>query len=189
MPKSPREMFDAIVRNMEARTGKTVDAWVKLTKRSGWVARKDRVAWLKERHGLGFVQAQVVADVADGKGSGYEDGQALMDRMFQGPKAALRPVYESLARMARGLGADVTLSPCKTYVVFRRHRKFATVKPATKTRVELGLVLGRHPALGRLAKARALRGDEQITHVVPLADAGEVDREVLGWLREAYERV
>ncbi|MBI4231273.1 MAG: DUF4287 domain-containing protein [Planctomycetes bacterium] len=189
MPKSPREMFEAVMRNLEARTGKPVEAWVRLLKRSGLKERKERVAWLKERHGLGFVQAQVVADVADGKGSGYEDGEALMDRMFRGPKAALRPVYESLEKAARRLGADVTVYPCKTYVVFRRRVKFATVKPATASRVDLGLTLGKRPALGRLGKVRALRGDEQITHVVPLSTVAEVDREVLGWLREAYETV
>ena len=49
MPKSPREMGEAIARNLPAKTGKTFEAWVALTKKDGPADRKEMVAWLKSK--------------------------------------------------------------------------------------------------------------------------------------------
>jgi len=52
MPTSPKDMMDAIERDLPARTGKTLAQWVALVKRGGPRDRRERVAWLRKEHGL-----------------------------------------------------------------------------------------------------------------------------------------
>ena len=80
-------------------------------------------------------------------------------------------------------GADVEQAPKQAYVSLRRSKQFATVGPASGGRLEVGLNLkGIEPA-GRLEA-----GGGMCTHRVRLTDPTEFDAEVVGWLREAYER-
>jgi hypothetical protein len=187
MPKSPKEMGEAIARNLPARTGRTFDEWVALTKKSGLATRKERIAWLKSEHQLGSVTAMFIAAESEGKGivDEYADEGALLDAMYAGDKAALRPLYEELAKTAKKLGKDVGLTVCKTYVGIRRAKQFAMIKP-WKTRVDLGLVLPGVKPGGRLDPAGPI-GSERMTHRIRITTGKDIDEDVKGWLRRAYE--
>lgn len=187
MPKSPKEMGDAIARNLPRKTGRTFDEWVALTKKPGLASRKERIAWLKSEHKLGSVTALFIAAEAEGKSivDEYSNEDALLDAMYAGERAALRPLYDELAKTAKKLGKDVDLTVCKTYVGIRRGKQFAMVKP-WKTRVDLGLVLrGVQPA-GRLGPAGPI-GSERMTHRIAISTKKEIDGELKAWLRRAYE--
>jgi len=114
--------------------------------------------------------------------------QDPIDAQYAGPKAALRPIFDRLAQAARQLGDDVELSPRKTYVALARKKQFAVVAPSTSTRVDLGLRLKGRPASGRLAEAGGF-GSGSVTHKVELTSPDQVDEELIGWLRAAYEGV
>ena len=65
----------------------------------------------------------------------------------------------------------------------RRSKQFGTVGPGPGARLEIGLNLkGMEPA-GRLEAARGM-----CTHRVRLSSMDELDDQVIGWLREAYDR-
>src|SRR4051812_31666840 len=179
MPKSPKEMGEAIARNLPAKTGRTFEEWVSLAKKQKPASRAESIAWLKSKHKLGTVTAMFIAAEATGSSvmAAYADEAALVDAMYSGEKAALRPIYDRLAQTARKLGKDVTLTVCKTYVGMRRARMFALVKPATKSRVDLGLALPGVAAAGRLGKATRSIGNERITHAIGIASAKEIDAE------------
>jgi hypothetical protein len=63
---------------------------------------------------------------------------------------------------------------------------FALVRPSTKTRVDVGLRLPGVAATERLRDAGSF-GSGNITHRVALASPDEVDAELEGWLRDAYD--
>ena len=188
MPKSPKEMGEAIARNLPLKTGRTFEEWVQIAHAADLATRQERIEWLKTTHRLGTVTAMFIAAEAEGRGLGreYADEKALLEAMYSGEKAALYPVYEELARTARRLGKDVDLTVCKTYVGIRRGRQFAMIKPSTRSRLDLGLALpGRTPA-GRLAKAGAI-GNDRMTHRIGVSSKADIDAEVKDWLRQAYE--
>ena len=189
MPKSPKEMVEAIARNLPAKTGRTFDQWVALTRKQKPTSRAEAIAWLKSRHNLGTVTATFIAADATGQSivDQYADEGKLLDAMYSGEKASLRPVYGELTRAGRKLGKDVQLTVCKTYVGMRRARMFALVKPVTKSRVDLGLALDGVKPSGRLAKAPSSIGNARITHVIPIASKKEIDGEVRRWLKAAWE--
>ena len=65
-------------------------------------------------------------------------------------------------------------------------RTFAIVQPTTKTRVDVGIQLkDAAPAAARL-QAGGFSG--MVSHKVAVTSVAEVDDELAGWLRQAYER-
>src|SRR4051795_4989444 len=118
MPKSPGEMVAAVKANMPAKTGKTFEQWVAIAKTGGFARARECYAWLKQKHGVPHLSAQIIADSVTGGGryEAYDNPDALVDAMYSGDKAGLRPIYDELIKIARKLGKDVQLTPCKTYV-------------------------------------------------------------------------
>jgi len=175
------ESVNTQVRNIEQATGRSMDEWVALVKGSGKARHAEIVAWLKAEHGFGHGNANLVAIVAK-RGSAI-GGDELVDAMYAGPKAALRPFHDKVIALARSFGADVELAPKQAYVSLRRSKQFGTVGPGPKGRIEIGLNLAGVQPDGRLEAAGGM-----CTHRVRLSSTDELDTEVIGWLREAYER-
>ena len=88
--------------------------------------------------------------------------------------------------VASALG-PVTVQPRKTCVsLLSPRRTFAAVQATTKSRVDLGLRLDGLPPEGRLLVARNIASGT-INLRIALSGPGDVDDEVAGWLRRAYD--
>lgn len=99
-------------------------------------------------------------------------------------KENLIPIYKILLTFVKSLGEDVVVAPKKTSVSIIRKRQFALIKPATKTRIDLGLKLTDKPTSDRLGNS-GLFGT-MCTHRVQLTDVSQIDGELKEWLKEAY---
>jgi hypothetical protein len=110
-----------------------------------------------------------------------------LDDLFAGPKATLRPVYEELMAIAMKLGRDVTATPCKTFVPLRRRYVFAQIRPTTRTRIDLGLALGKTQPVHPLIETGGLAKGDRITHRIPITSTSEIDAAVKRWLKTAYD--
>jgi hypothetical protein len=184
------------VAELKGKTGWTVEEWAALILKSGPADARARREWLKKEHGLGTNYAMFLAERAEGKGRGaeldspeayLEAAERYVAAMFAGPKAGLLPLYETLLDAGLSLGKDVKACPCQTMVPFYRKHVFAQIKPATRTRIDLGFALGARQAEGRLIDTGGYAKKDRITHRIPIESASEIDREVLRWLRTAYE--
>jgi hypothetical protein len=142
------------------------------------------VSWLKAEHQLSHSHANHIAKraLSDASPSPTDDPVAAL---FAGAKTGLRPVYDRVVEAAATFGDDVEVAPKKANVSLRRAKQFALLQPSTNTRLDLGLILkGRLPG-GRLEPSGAFNA--MFTHRVKLTKASEIDDELLGWLREAYD--
>jgi hypothetical protein len=186
MSKSPEEAVASMVAGLEAKTGKSLVAWLKVTRASGLQKHSELVAMLKKDHGIGHGYANLITHktLASDSVAAAAKGEDLVGAQYAGPKAALRPIYDALAKKAQALGKDVELSPKKEYVSLRRSKQFGLIQPSTATRVDLGLNLKGVPPAGRLEAAGSFSG--MVTHRIRLASAKDVDRELEGWLKNAY---
>lgn len=185
MPDVVDEAVEKQKRNIEGRTGRAFDAWVALARASGRAKHGELLAWLKTEHGLGHGDANLVALTVrrPDAGSAAAGSADALDAIYAGPKAPLRPFHERVVGIAQGFGADVSLTPKQAYVSLRRAKQFGTVGPASGGRLEIGLNLkGTEPA-GRLEATSGM-----CTHRVRLSSEDELDDEIIGWLREAYDR-
>lgn len=134
MALDPQEMQAAIVANLPAKTGKTLEQWLEFAKQHQDQKPKELIAWLKTEHGLGHVQAQtVVRHLAEVP---YLVADWNPKELF-GP--VLSPVYE-LAKAQLLSYPGVTERPCKSYVPFYAKKQFAVLLPFQKA-VWLAIVL------------------------------------------------
>ena len=179
---------------LKEKSGRSLDEWLALVKKSGPKTEKERVEWLKQQHGLGTNSARWIAERAEGKGAEMESPAAYLEAaegyveaMFAGPKQGLRPIYDVLLELGLGLGADVSACPCQTIVPLYRNHVFAQIKPTTRTRIDLGLALGARKTEGRLIDTGGYAKKDRITHRIGIESAAEIDAEVKRWLQVAYD--
>lgn len=185
MAKSPEEQAAAMLANLPEKTGKPMDQWPKLVAKSGAAKHGEIVKWLKAEHGVTHGYANLIAHQVLDAGADAPDADTLVDAQYAG-KESLRPLFEALTARLATFGDDVEFAPKKTYVSLRRSKQFALVQPSTKTRVDVGLKLpGRKPE-GRLEASGSWNA--MVSHRVRLEREDEVDDELIGWLREAYDR-
>jgi Domain of unknown function (DUF4287)/Domain of unknown function (DUF5655) len=189
MAKSPEQMIDEMMANLPKTTGKPLDAWVKIVKASKLEKHGEVVRMLKADHGIGHGYANMIAHKARGTLEGRAEATASGDAslgQYDGPKAALKPIYDRLVAICEGFGDDVELSPKKGYVSLRRAKQFASIHPSTVTRVDLGIKLRDSAPKGRLEAAGSWNG--MVSHRVRLEKLADVDAEVKAWLKAAYDQ-
>lgn len=182
---SPEEMAQAMIDNMKEKTGRSKEEWLPLVRASGLEKHGQILKWLKSEHSVTHGFASLIAHLALAEGQDAPSETDLVDAQYAGAKAGLRPIYDALVQATGEFGDDVEVSPKKTYVSLRRSKQFAILKPSTKTRFDLGINLGDAPETERLQPAGSMG---MVSHKVALAEVGQVDAEVIGWLRQAYER-
>jgi hypothetical protein len=88
-----------------------------------------------------------------------------------------------LIKVVSKFGDDVELAPKKAGVSLRRSKQFALIEPSTKTRIDLGITLKGIAPTDRLKVVGGM-----CTHKVGVTSLDQVDDELIGWLRDAYER-
>ncbi|UTP37649.1 DUF4287 domain-containing protein [Phenylobacterium sp. LH3H17] len=172
--------------SLEAKTGKSLEAWALIAKGFGLEKHGEIVARLKADHGLTHGYANTITLKARESDAASIGEDALVEQMFAGPKAAIRPAYDAVMALVAELGDEVEHAPKKGYTSLRRKKQFALVQPSTKDRLDLGLILKGDPPAGRLEAAGSWNA--MVTHRVRIASPTEVDGEIAVWLREAYGR-
>ena len=179
---TPEEQVQSALRNLEEKTGRTIKQWLALVSASGLGKHGEIVKLLKSEHGVTHGYANLIAHEARKPAdAGTID---LVANQYTG-KESLRPIYDRLANAIAGFGDDVELAPKKAYVSLRRAKQFGLVQPSTKTRVDVGIQLKGSDPAGRLEASGSFNA--MVSHRVRVADASEIDEELIGWLRDAYE--
>lgn len=187
MAKTPEEQMANMVENLKKSTGKSLEQWIKLAKDSKRAKHGEIVKFLKTEHGLGHGYANLVAHrfLGSDSVSVAEAGGDLVGAQYAGAKAALRPLYDQLVTMIQRFGKDVEVSPKKTYVSVRRSKQFAILQPSTATRLDVGINLKGVPPAGRLEASGSFNA--MVSHRVRVEKAGDIDKELEGRLKKAYD--
>ena len=183
------------VAELKQKTGRSLEEWLRLIKKSAPKDEKARRDWLKTEHGLGTNSAWWLAERAEGKGSEVGDpdeylkaAEEYVEVMFSGSKAGLRPIYDQLLKTGLKIGKDVKACPCQTIVPLYRNHVFAQIKPTTTKRIDIGFALGDLKPTGRLIDTGGFAKKDRITHRIPLESPADIDDEVTHWLQVAYDR-
>lgn len=174
--------------NIEKRTGKSLAQLRKIVEKSGLSKHGELVAMLKKDLGMGHGDANtLVHTVRKAQGgtaaSGAASPEQVLDGLYTGAKAALRPIHDRLLKELGKFG-EFEEAPKKTYVSYRRKKQFAMIGPATNTRVEVGLNMKGAKATRRLEE---LPAGKMCNYRIKLTDVGDVDAELVAWIRRAYD--
>ena len=166
------------------KTGKPLEHWIKVVADSKIEKHKAIIDFLKSEHGFTYGYANFIAMKARKADAASHDPEDLLENQYKG-KEILRPIYEELVKQISTFGEDITRTPKKDSVSMIRKKQFALIKPATKTRIDLGLKLKGKPTTERLGNSGPF--GSMCTHRVQITSAEEVDQELIDWLKEAYE--
>ena len=180
---SIEEQIDNQIANIERSTGRSLAEWIETVRASGLAKHGQVVAMLKADHGLGHGNANLLAIKArEADAGGAPSEEDLVASQYAGRNATLRPAYDAVVALVHGFGDDVELAPKKAYVSLRRRKQFGQVGPASG-QLEVGVNLPDAEPTERLRPTSGMA-----THRVRIADASGLDDELIGWLREAYDR-
>lgn len=178
MDKALQTMID----NMPEKTGKSLDEWKSVLKTKNFAKHSEAVNFLKKEHQVTHGFANTIVSLSKDEN---QDPTDLVQSQYQG-KEELLSLYNKLLAMVKSFGTDVTVTPKKTSVSIIRKRQFALIKPATKTRIDLGLKLKDTPITERLENSGPF--GTMCTHRVQLFEIDQIDDQLKTWLKEAYEQ-
>ena len=174
------------IRNIEATYGKAMPEWFAIITASGRKKHQDIVAMLKTEFGMTHGAAHRVSLLArQAAAEPADQGADPADALYAGARSALRPVHDALVRSI-GVFGEFDIAPKKGYLSLRRRKQFAMIQPSTTSRIDLGLILPNLSPTERLEPAAGF--NTLFTHRVRLTNVTDIDRELLGWLRDAYDR-
>ena len=171
-----------MIANMPEKTGRSLEEWKKILHSKHFVKHSEAVNFLKEEHGVTHGYANTIVTLSKDKNEIPDD---LLKKQYEG-KENLKPIYEGLIEVVGKFGTDVIITPKKSSVSIIRKRQFALIKPATKSRIDLGLKLVGKELTGRLGNSGPF--GTMCTHSVQLTNTDQIDKELRGWLMEAYEK-
>lgn len=187
MAKTPEEATQSMINNLPEKTGKSLQQWFALIKSKGLSSHGEIMKLIKGEHSVTHGFANTIAILyRQQSGETPSSGEDMLATQFAGAKAAMKPLYEAIIKSVKGFGEDVVISPKKANVSLRRNKQFGLVQVSTKDRIDLGLILRGVPAKGRLEEGSSWNG--MCSHRVRLGSKADFDKEVLNWLKKAYEQ-
>lgn len=174
-----------MISNLHKNTGKTLEQWISIVKKEGFEKHGEIIKFLKEKHAFTHGFANLVALKSRGSDAGsVENKDALIEKQYKG-KEHLKPLYDELLSKIRAFGKDIEIAPKNAYVSLKRKKQFATLQPASKTRFEIGLNLKGEAPKGKLEAITA--ANAMCSHKINLSGMKDIDKEVIDWLKKAYE--
>lgn len=185
MAKDSQRLEQEFISTAREKTGRGVPEWMAIISTSGLSKPNEILKWLKEQHGLNHLQANFLSGIYLNDGQPVFDYAVLFEKLFAG-KADLLPVYQALEQQIQATFSDVELIPTKAYISIEAKRIFACAT-MMKSSMRLGLDLGDAPFEGRVQKAKGLGAMPNLTHMIEISSASEVDAEVVDLLKAAYQ--
>jgi hypothetical protein len=175
------------ITNIQKKTGKTFDELALIVRNSGLTKHGEIREMLIRTLGLGYGDANALVHAvlqSDGTRSAQgKSGADVLDEIYSGSKASLRPIHEALMKEIVKYG-EFEILPKKGYVSLRRKKQFAMLGPKTSTRFEVGINAKDLKMNSRLLEQPK---GSMCNYIVNLTNANEVDAELLAWVRSAFE--
>lgn len=179
-------MEDRARAKLHETTGKSFEQWVRLATKSGITELSALRGWLIAEHDVGSRNSWWIAEATlQGDEPSYDEPSALVDALYAGPRAALRPLHERLIDEFLALGHDVLVTACKTMVPVYRKFVFAELRPV-RQRIEIRLAQGMSELGGRLVRKTRAGGD-RLDCALSIEHEDEIDDELRRYFANAYE--
>jgi hypothetical protein len=185
MAKTPEEAEATMAANLKENTGKTLDQWIKIAAGSGRAKHGKLVAFLKQEHNLTHGYANLVAHRTFKSAASDAAPDDLIASQYAGAKAGLTPIYNAIITAIGKFGSDVDVAPKKAYVSVRRAKQFAILQPSTAARLDVGVNLKGAATTARLESSGSF--NSMVSHRVRVEAIGDVDQQLVGWLKQAYD--
>jgi Domain of unknown function (DUF5655) len=218
MAADERQEEAQFLAELKARSGRDLAGWMTAIAAQNFGDKNEVIDWLRGQ-GFAFARASWLERIHSNGGRPIYEGVAERPARSQpnprpeqasplpppslppptGEEAALleklmaqakgyRPLYQMLEAEVKRAIPDLRLSPAPTHIAFSAPATFAAVA-LSASEVRLGLALGEHPCDSRLQRAKMKGVGEDISHMVVLTDARQVNADLLSRVLAANIRV
>jgi predicted transport protein len=175
---------EKMIENLKEKTGHTLEEWKKIISKEGLAKHGEIVKFLKEKHGVTHGYASEIGlKVLGSDADSSSNADEFIDAQYKG-KEHLKAYYDKIIAEIQKFGGDFEIAPKKTYVSLKRKKQFITLNPASKTRFEIGFNLKGVEPKGKL---EAEKPNGICSHKINLADIKEIDKEVISWIKMAFD--
>lgn len=183
------DKFQAYLNSIKAKTGKDPEDFLGLARANGLLTPGIKtgtlVTWLKEDFGLGHGHAMAIVATIQAAIRPQPGRDERIDRHFSGARSHWRPTYEQLLGDVSGFGPNVTTAPTVSYISLLTSDKKFGILQISKDRLDVGIKLRDVEPGGRLEPASGW--NSMVSHRVRVTAPAQVDGQLVGWLRQAYE--
>ena len=186
------EGLQALIRNIEAQYGKSLDEWMTLVKASGRTKHSEIMAMLKTDYGMTHGSANRIALIARGADAASiaKDAAARnsdpVTELYGGAKAVLKPIHDRIMAIITSFGDDIEVAPKKGYVSIRRKKQFCMIQPTTASRIDVGIILKETEPTGKLELSGSF--NTMFSHRVRVSSPEDASNDLANWLKRAYEQ-
>jgi len=187
MIRTSAEFEKDFISTTKAQTGKTLDQWIDILKRSGISKKEYIIGWLKLEYGLHHLQAGLLTGLYLNNGKPvYLDRNRLLEDQFSHCKRT-RPLFDSIAKKILSQFDDAKLIPKKNYLSFAGIREFAAIDVKLNT-VRLGMDLGDLEFTNDLKPSKIKSVSSRISHMTIISAVEQFDEITDRQLRLSYYR-
>ena len=173
-----------MLENLKEKTGRSFDEWKALLSTQSFTKHGEILKFLKETHNVTHGYASEIAlKVLGTDADSSSDTSEFLVSQYKG-KEYLKAYYDKLLGEIEQFDGTFEIAPKKTYVSLKRKKQFIVLNPASKTRFEIGFNLKGVEPKGKL---EAEKPNGICSHKINLADISEIDEEVIGWIKMAFE--
>lgn len=183
---TPEQMAQTMINNLPEKTGKTLEQWMALLTPLGLDKHGQIVKLLKTEYGVTHGFANLIANNSLNAQTSQSAPVDLIASQYDGPKSALKPIYDELIKRLTLRCETLEIAPKKTYVSLRNQKQFGLIQPSTKTRIDVGINLKGQAPSGKLEASGSFNG--MVTHRVRVTDIADINDELIDWLVDAFER-
>jgi predicted transport protein len=173
-----------MIENLKEKTGHSIDEWKLVITNEGLAKHGEIVKFLKEKHNITHGYASEIAlKVLGSDADSASNANDFVETQYKG-KEHLKAYYDKLLAEIQKFDGEFIIDPKKTYVSLKRKKQFIILNPASKTRFEIGFNLKGVEPKGKL---EAEKPNGICSHKIILSDIKEIDKEVIEWIKMAYE--
>ncbi len=188
MAKTSKEIEKEFIDSLKQNTGKDLENWLSVVKNCGIEKRNDIVKWLKEEHGFGHMNANLIMGIYTNDGKPvYSSEVNLLDNQIEKYKD-MRPLFVEVHNALLKWDNTVEFVVKKTYVSVTKKREFAAIN-IQKGELRLGMDLGNAPFEGIVEKSKLTGPMPRISHMVVIKVSSDVNKNLFQLLDKANKRV
>ena len=187
MAKTSGEFEQEFIQTAKDKTGKTLEQWLPVVKKSGLSKQMEITNWLKAEHKMNHLQASLLAGLYLNNGKPvYQNETSLLDNQFTKCEE-MRPLFNAISDKILNEFSGTQLIPKKTYLSFTATREFAAMNIKPKE-IRLGIDLGDIAFTETLQKSKLSGPMPRISHMIVLTDIKQFDKKVVEYLQLSYNR-
>lgn len=187
MAKSSLELEKEFVDGLSSETGKDLQGWLGILKKTGISKRNDIIAFLKTDKGFPHVKASLLTAIFLNNGKlVYASSESLLDAQFE-KKENMKPFFNEFLKFITTNFKDTVIIPKKTYISFNVAREYAAVN-IRPTELRLGLDLGTAPFDSYVEKSKLTGPMPRISHMIVLSSKSQFDAKLLSTIKKSFEK-